>query len=123
MKKRRATVIYENELGILLVPDQRGTFMLPGGHAKRGEARIIAAIRELHEETKLSATEIKFLFEFESTNFEHKVFLVKADGIPVPSGELYGQKPAYFPIGTVGIPSEIRIMNSSMKIIQRYLSI
>ena len=120
MKPRRATVIYENELGILLVPDQRGTFMLPGGHAHKGEPRIIAAIRELHEETRLRVTEIKFLFEFESTHFLHKVFYVHAEGIPVPSGELTGQAIAYY--SKENATKHIRIMNSTSEILKKYLS-
>ncbi len=106
--------------GILLVPDENGTFMLPGGHAHRGEPRIIAAIRELHEETRLRVTEIKFLFEFESTYFYHKVFYARAEGIPVPSDELSGQTIAYY--SKENVTKHLRIMNSTRDILTKYLS-
>ena len=69
MKKRRASVIYENELGILLAPDQYNKCTLSGGHAESGETRIIAAIRELYGETGLRVNEIKFLIKHESQSF------------------------------------------------------
>jgi 8-oxo-dGTP diphosphatase len=87
-KKRRATVIFENEEGILLTRISSEPWLLPGGHAEIGEPRIIAAIRELYEETRLTATEVKYLFDFESTYYLHKVFLIKAKGTPVPSDEV-----------------------------------
>ena len=87
-KKRRATVIYENENGILLTRISNEPWVLPGGRANVNEPRIIAAIRELFEETKLKAIDVKYLFDFESTHFFHKVFLIKAEGIPEPSSEI-----------------------------------
>lgn len=115
-KKRRATIIYENEYGILLTRISNEPWLLPGGHAEHREPRIIAAIRELYEETKLKAIDVQYLFDFESTYYHQKVFLIKADGTPVPSHEVsafnyyHPQNPELFP----------DISKSSYEIIQKY---
>lgn len=113
LKSRRGTIIFENENGILLArtgSDER--LMLPGGHADHNEPRIMAAIRELHEETKLGAYEIKYLFDFESDNYFHKVFLIKAHGVPVPSREISSLE--YY-------EAHKNVYFSSVSIIQKYL--
>jgi 8-oxo-dGTP pyrophosphatase MutT (NUDIX family) len=118
-KKRRATIIYENDNGILLTRISNEPWLLPGGHAEYNEPRIIAAIRELYEETKLKAVDVNYLFDFESTYYHHKVFLIKAEGTPVPSQEVsafnyyHPQNPELFP----------DISKSSFEIIKRYLEI
>ena len=118
-KKRRATIIYESESGILLTRISTEPWLLPGGHAEYHEPRIIAAIRELYEETKLKAIDVNFLFDFESTYYYHKVFLIKAHGTPVPSQEVsafnyyHPQNPTLF----------TEISKSSFEIIQKYLDI
>jgi ADP-ribose pyrophosphatase YjhB (NUDIX family) len=112
-KSRRGTIIFENEKGILLArtgSDER--LMLPGGHANHNEPRIMAAIRELHEETKLGAYEVKYLFDFESKSYFHKVFLIKAHGVPVPSREISSLE--YY-------ESHKNVYFSSVSIIQKYL--
>lgn len=112
-KSRRGTIIFENEKGILLArtgSDER--LMLPGGHADHNEPRIMAAIRELHEETKLGAYEVKYLFDFESKSYFHKVFLIKAHGVPVPSREISSLE--YY-------ESHKNVYFSSVSIIQKYL--
>ncbi len=118
-KKRRATIIFENENGILLTRISNEPWLLPGGQAEYNEPRIIAAIRELYEETKLKAIDVQYLFDFESTYYHQKVFLIKADGIPVPSHEVsafnyyHPQNPELF----------LDISKSSFEIIKRYLEI
>ncbi len=118
-KSRRGTIIFENENGILLARISNEPWLLPGGHAEYNEPRIIAAIRELYEETKLKAIDVNFLFDFESTYYYHKVFLIKAHGTPVPSQEVsafnyyHPQNPALYP----------DISKSSFEIIQKYLEI
>jgi 8-oxo-dGTP pyrophosphatase MutT (NUDIX family) len=115
LKKRRGTIILENENGILLArTGSDNLLMLPGGHAEHNEPRIIAAIRELHEETKLRAFDVKFLFDFESKNYFHKVFLIKAHGEPIPSREISSVD--YYH------PEKTNIYNSSIEIIQKYLA-
>lgn len=118
-KKRRATIIFENENGILLTRISNEPWLLPGGQAEYNEPRIIAAIRELYEETKLKAIDVQYLFDFESTYYHQKVFLIKADGTPFPSHEVsafnyyHPQNPELFP----------DISKSSFEIIKRYLEI
>ena len=82
-KRRRATVIVNTDEGILLVSHSRSNrpqYMLPGGGVKKGEQSIVAAIRELYEETGLHSSEVKFLFELESNHHKHKVFLITTYG-------------------------------------------
>ena len=116
-KKRRATIIYENENGILLTRISNEPWLLPGGQAEYNEPRIIAAIRELYEETKLKAVDVQYLFDFESTYYHQKIFLIRALGTPIPSHEVsafnyyHPQNPALFP----------DISKSSFEIIKRYL--
>jgi len=83
MKKKRATVIWENAEGrILLVKMPKNYWMLPGGYPETNEPRMAAAIRELKEETGLHATEVKTMLEYEGEHRMHKVFWVKAEGTP-----------------------------------------
>lgn len=113
-KSRRGTIIFENEKGILLArTGSDELLMLPGGHANHNEPRIMAAIRELHEETKLGAYEVKFLFDFESKNYFHKVFLIKAHGEPIPSREITSID--YYH------PEKTNIYYSSIRMIEKYL--
>ncbi len=83
-KPRRATCIVECEHGILLAETSHGMVLLPGGQASRGESRLEAAIRELKEETNLSAHAAIFLFDHESRSNRHKVFYLIASGIAEP---------------------------------------
>ena len=118
-KKRRATIIYENENGILLTRISNEPWLLPGGHAEYNEPRIIAAIRELYEETKLKAVDVNYLFDFESTYYLHKVFLIHAHGKPEPSNEVTSFN-YYHPLNSALFPS---ISKSSFDIIQKHLEI
>jgi|688.fasta_scaffold928892_1 ADP-ribose pyrophosphatase YjhB (NUDIX family) len=121
MKRRRATVIYENEKGILLTKMyDHNRWLLPGGHAEHNEPRIIAAIRELKEETDLMAKEVKFLFEHESRQYYHKVFLIKSDDTERPVAPEVNFLEYYKQEGSV---SPETVHNSSMDIIRRYLEI
>jgi 8-oxo-dGTP diphosphatase len=87
-KRRRGTAILETDKGILLTAMSRGTFLLPGGGANKGESRFRAAIRELEEETGLMANYAKIIFRHESHSHEHTVVLVKAKGTPKPKQEV-----------------------------------
>jgi 8-oxo-dGTP diphosphatase len=76
----RGTAIVETKAGIILGESKSGKILLPGGRAKTGESRILAAIRELREETTLKATCSVLLFEYKDSRDFHKVLWVAASG-------------------------------------------
>ena len=78
--RRRATVVLVRNGKVLLVSDESGMFLMPGGGIEPGEQPMAAAVRELHEETGLTATRAEHLFEWASSTNMHHVFLVEADG-------------------------------------------
>ena len=76
----RGTAIVETKAGIILGESKSGRILLPGGRAKAGESRFLAAIRELYEETTLQATCAITLFKYEDARDCHKVLWVDAYG-------------------------------------------
>jgi 8-oxo-dGTP pyrophosphatase MutT (NUDIX family) len=74
----RATVLCVKD-GKFLAVKERGQphFGLPGGGVKKGEQSIVAAIRELHEETGLRTASIEHLANFQGTRGSHRVFIVR----------------------------------------------
>lgn len=95
--RRRGTAIVETERGILLTGRPGRPFILPGGGAKRGESRFMAALRELTEETGLLPYAAEIIFKHKGKirptmsgrhKFQdhHTVCLVKASGTPRPGG-------------------------------------
>ena len=88
--KRRATVICERDGRVLLVARARGRWAFPGGRAKRDEELVEAATRELKEETRLVAEDIRYAFQFRGLRTRHFVFVatVSSDAEPTPSNEI-----------------------------------
>jgi 8-oxo-dGTP pyrophosphatase MutT (NUDIX family) len=86
-KRLRATVIVRREEGILLAVDRSGLVLLPGGGVDHGELPLVAAARELNEETGLIATALQFLFHHESPTNLHHVYYCVADGIPTAADD------------------------------------
>jgi len=73
----RATVLCVKDGKFLAVQEKGQThFSLPGGGIHKGEASIVAALRELKEETGLGAISITYLTSFPGRRGLHKVFTV-----------------------------------------------
>ncbi|CAB3700924.1 RNA pyrophosphohydrolase [Paraburkholderia sediminicola] len=88
--KERATVLCVRDNRILLVARLRSRWALPGGRIRRGEAPHEAALRELEEETTLTATELTYLFQFSGFNTQHYAFFAEVvhQSIAQPSNEI-----------------------------------
>ena len=118
--RRRGTAIVETPKGILVTSGRHKVFLLPGGTAKRWESRRGAAIRELKEETSLKEYSCKYLFTYHEPKWAkhrafHKVFLIKAKGIPKPSHHDVSHIAFWKP------GSDIKISRSTRIIIEKYL--
>ena len=111
-KRRRGTAIVDTPEGILVVSRDNRTFYLPGGGAEKGETRKDAAIRELMEETNLSAVDCCFLFEYDSFLNSHKVFLMETKGVAKPGNEI--RYVAYFD------GSNLKVSNTTWEILELY---
>ena len=80
-KRNRATIIAEQDGKFLLIRERGSrTYSLPGGGFERGESTMLAALRELNEETKLSPVKAERLFDHEGTTQLHKVVWVLTRG-------------------------------------------
>lgn len=79
--RQRATAIVRRDGCVLLVRDEgRTPFMLPGGGIYDGELPEVAVVRELLEETTLTATDVRYLFQHGGKYNRHHVFSVDAEG-------------------------------------------
>ena len=80
-KRRRATVVAEQDGKVLLV-QERGThrYGLPGGGIEGRESVIEAACREMREETSLTVVKAEYLFDYEGQVMSNQVVLVKVTG-------------------------------------------
>lgn len=124
--RRRGTAIVETDRGILLTAGRPGKpFILPGGGAKRGESRFMAALRELTEETRLLPYAVEIIFTHKGKirptmsgrhKFQdhHTVCVVKASGTPRPGGGDAKRISYYYPGSNVWISTTIK------EIIERY---
>lgn len=88
--KKRATVICRRGKRILLVARSQSKWALPGGILKHGEHLLDAALRELKEETRLSAKSAKYLFDVRGKQKHHHVFAcdISARAKARPSNEI-----------------------------------
>ena len=80
-KRRRATVLAYNGNGYLLVQERgRKDYSLPGGGIEPGEPSLLAAVRELYEETRLKVSAIRFIGDFDGQRARHYVFYAEVYG-------------------------------------------
>lgn len=124
--RRRGTAIVETQRGILLTAGRSGkSFILPGGGAKRGESRFMAALRELTEETSLLPYATEIIFKHKGKikptmsvkhkfQDQHTVCLVKASGTPRPGGDNAKRIAYYYP------GCNVWISTTTKEIIERY---
>lgn len=77
MRKRAAVICIRD--GQFLTVQERGQnhYSLPGGGIEHRELGIIAAIRELQEETSLRAASAEHLVNFKGNQSCHQVFVIK----------------------------------------------
>ena len=86
--RNRATAVVMRDGKVLLVKGS-GKFAMPGGGIDDGELQIVAAARELWEETGLEPKRIEYLFTWESDIHRHEVFRVEAEGdVEIAPGEI-----------------------------------
>jgi len=122
-KRRRDTAIVETPIGILVVAGRNELYILPGGGANKGESRTEAAVRELNEETRLIATDVRFLFRhvgyvhksYSGGYFEdhHTVCLMLTSGMARPRHEIRH-------VGYYSPNSEIKVSKTTKEIIDRF---
>lgn len=119
--RRRGTAIVETTKGILVIAGKKGLYLLPGGGARRHESRTKAAIRELKEETGLTAKSTKYLFTHHDAPDRrirnlHKVFLIEAEGNP----RSISSESKYIGYWTEG--SNLNLSKTTRFLIEKYLS-
>ena len=83
----RATLVLIRDGKALLARDAGQVhFNMPGGGIEDGESPEKAAVRELLEETGMTATSTEWLFVWDSTAARHHVFRVESEGEPIDKG-------------------------------------
>ena len=80
-KRRRATVLAMKDNRFLLVQERgQPRYSLPGGGIEHNEPSMLAAVRELHEETRLKVSSIRYLGDIDGQRALHFVFLADVYG-------------------------------------------
>lgn len=65
----------------LLVRERgRSEYSLPGGGIERGEPSLLAAVRELYEETRLKVSAIRYIGDLDGQRARHYVFFAEVYG-------------------------------------------
>ena len=85
----RATLVLIRDGKALLARDAgQNHYNMPGGGIEDGESPEKAAVRELREETGMTATSTEWLFVWDSTAARHHVFRVEVEVEPIKGGEV-----------------------------------
>lgn len=80
-KRRRSTVLAVKDVRYLLVQEKGDShYSLPGGGIEPGEPTLLAAVRELHEETRLKVRQIRYIGDIDGRRALHFVFLAEVYG-------------------------------------------
>ena len=88
LRDRATLVVVRNGLILLARDAGQGHFNMPGGGIEKGESPEQAAVRELLEETGMTATTTESLFTWDSTVARHHVFRIDAEGEARTGGEV-----------------------------------
>ena len=81
LKRRRATILAAKDGLFLLVQEQEQShYSLPGGGIERNEPSLLAAVREVHEETRLKMSSIRYLGDLDGRRGVHFVFYAEVYG-------------------------------------------
>ena len=93
-KRRRATVLAAKDGLFLLVQEQgQSHYSLPGGGIEHNEMSLLAAVREVHEETRLKVSAIRYLGDLDGRRAMHFVFYAEVYGeIRLQRKEIAGYK-------------------------------
>ena len=93
-KRRRATVLAAKDGLFLLVQEQgQSHYSLPGGGIEHNEMSLLAAVREVHEETRLKVSAIRYLGDLDGRRAMHFVFYAEVYGeIRLQRKEVAGYK-------------------------------
>ena len=93
-KRKRATaLVIKDRLYLLVRENGQREYSLPGGGIERNEPSLLAAVREIYEETSLKLSSIKYIGDLEGNRGQHYVFLAEAYGeIRLQRKEIAGYK-------------------------------
>ena len=83
-KRKRATVLATKggQGGPFLLVQEIGSseYSLPGGGIEHNEPSLLAAVREIHEETDLKVSDIRYIGDLDGKRAKHYVFLATVYG-------------------------------------------
>ena len=92
-KRRRATVLAAKDDLFLLVQEQGQSHYIPGGGIERNEPSLLAAVRKVHEETRLKMSSIRYIGDLDGRRGVHFVFYAEVYGdIRLQRKEIAGYK-------------------------------